>query len=72
MLLGTPNLYMISFMNLTALAIVIEAAGFILIHIVNLSTATKICPNPPLSFLNESTRSSPDAEKGQMIGMVCN
>jgi hypothetical protein len=32
MLLGTPNLYMISLMNSTAMAAMIEAIGFTLIH----------------------------------------
>jgi hypothetical protein len=72
MLLGTPNMYMISLMNSTAFAAVIEAVGFILIDFVNLSTAMKICVNPPLAFLNRPTRSSPHVEKGQVIGMVCN
>jgi hypothetical protein len=27
--------------------------------------------NPPLAFLNGPTRSSPEVEKGQVIGMVC-
>jgi hypothetical protein len=71
MLLGTPNLYMISLMNSTALAAMIEAAGFALIHFVNLSTATKMCVNPPLAFLNGPTKSSPHVDKGQVIGMVC-
>jgi hypothetical protein len=71
MLLGTPNLYMISLMNSTALAAMIEAAGFALIHFVNLSTATKMCVNPPLAFLNGPTKSSRHVDKGQVIGMVC-
>jgi hypothetical protein len=71
MLLGTPNLYMISLMNSTALAAMIETAGFALIHFVNLSTATKMCVNPPLAFLNGPTKSSPHVDKGQVIGMVC-
>jgi hypothetical protein len=70
-LLGMPNLYMISLMNSTALATVIEATGFTSIHFVNFSTATKICVNPPLAFLNGPTKSSPHVEKGQVIGMVC-
>jgi hypothetical protein len=71
MLLGTPNLYMISLMNSTSLAAMIEAAGFALIHFVNLTTATKMCVNPPLAFLNGPTKSSPHVDKGQVIGMVC-
>jgi hypothetical protein len=68
--LETPNLYMISLMNSTTLDIVIEAADFTLIHFVNLSTVTKMCVNPPLAFLNGPNKSSPHAEKGQVIGMV--
>jgi hypothetical protein len=64
MLLGTPNLYMIFLMNSTALAAIMEAAGFTLIHFVNLSTAIKMCVNPPLAFLNRPTRSNPHVEKG--------
>jgi hypothetical protein len=64
LLLGMPNRYMISLMNSTALAAVIEVACFILIHFVNLSTATTMCVNSPLAFLNGATRSSPHIEKG--------
>jgi hypothetical protein len=71
MLLGTPNMYMISLMNSTTLAAVIEAADFTLIHFVNLSTATKMRANPPLAFLNGPTKSNPYVEKGQVIGMLC-
>jgi hypothetical protein len=38
-------------MNFTTLAALIEAVSFTSIHFVNLSTATKICVNPPLAFL---------------------
>jgi hypothetical protein len=61
---------MISLMNSTILAAVIEAAGFTLIHFVNLSTVTKMCVNPPLAFLKGPTKSSPYVEKGQVISMV--
>jgi hypothetical protein len=71
MLLGTPNLYMISLMISTALAAIMEAAGFTSIHFVNLSTAMKMCVNPPLAFLKGPTKSGPNVEKGQVIGMVC-
>jgi hypothetical protein len=64
MLLGTPNMYMISLMNSTVLAAVIEAAGFTSIHFVNLSTVMKMCVNPPLTFLKRPTKSSPHVEKG--------
>jgi hypothetical protein len=63
-------MYMIYLMNSTTLAIVIEAAGFTTIHFVNLSTATKMCVNPPLAFMNGPTKSSPHVDKGQVIGMV--
>jgi hypothetical protein len=63
MLLGTPNVYMISLINSTALAAVIEVIGFTSIHFVNLSTATKMCVNPTLAFLKTPTRSSPHVEK---------
>jgi hypothetical protein len=65
-----PNRYMIYLMNSTALAAVMEAVGFTLIYLVNLSTATKMCVNPPLAFLNGPMRSSHEVEKGQVIGMV--
>jgi hypothetical protein len=55
---------MISLMNSTALAAVIEVAGFTSIHFMNLSTATKMCLNPPLSILNGLIKSSPHIEKG--------
>jgi hypothetical protein len=64
-------MYMISLMNSTALAAVIEAADFTSIHFENLSTTTKMCVNPPLAFLNRPTKSNPHVEKGQVIGMVC-
>jgi hypothetical protein len=65
-------MYMISLMNSTVLAAVIEATCFTLIYFVNLSTATKMCVNPPLIFLKGLTKSSPHVEKYQVIGMVCN
>jgi hypothetical protein len=55
---------MISLMNSTALAAVIEEMGFTSIHFVNLSTGMKICVNLPLAFLNGPTRSIPHVEKG--------
>jgi hypothetical protein len=59
MLLGSPNLYMISLMNSTSFAAVIEATCFTLIHFVNLSTATNICVNPPMSFLKRTYQIKP-------------
>jgi hypothetical protein len=70
MLLDMPNQYMISLMNSITLAAVMEATCFTLIHYVNLSTAMKMCVNPPLAFLNGPTKSSRYVEKGQVIGMV--
>jgi hypothetical protein len=70
MLLGMLNWYMISWINNIALAAIMEAFGFASIHLVNLSTAMKMCVNPPLSFINGPTRSNPHVEKGQVIGMV--
>jgi hypothetical protein len=69
-LLVTSNRYMISLMNSTGLAVVMEVAGFTLIHFVNLSTAMKMCVNPPLAFLNGPTRTSPHVEMGQVVDMV--
>jgi hypothetical protein len=71
-MLGTPNMYMISSMNSTALAIVLEVEAFTSIHFMNFFIAMKICVNPPLAFLNRPNRSSPHVEKGQVIGMVYN
>jgi hypothetical protein len=65
-----PNLYMISLMNSTALDVVIEAAGYTLIHFVNLSTTMNMCVNPPFAFLKGPTKFRPHIEKGQVIGMV--
>jgi hypothetical protein len=62
---------MISMMNSTALAAVIEAASFTSIHFVNLYTAMKICVNQPLASLKGHTKSIPHVEKGHVIGMVC-
>jgi hypothetical protein len=64
-------MYIISLMNSTALANVIEMVGFTSTHFLNLSTAMKMCVNPPLAFLNGPTKSSPHVKKGQVIGMVC-
>jgi hypothetical protein len=63
---------MISLTNSTTLAAVMEAAGFISTHFVNLSTAMKMCDNLPLAFLKGPTKSSPHVEKGQVMGMVYN
>jgi hypothetical protein len=58
MLLGMPNQYIISLMNSTTWATVMEVAGFTLIYFVSLSTAMKMCMNPPFAFLNGPIRSS--------------
>jgi hypothetical protein len=70
MLLGMPEWYMISEMNSNALVAVMEAADFALIHLVNLSTATKMCVNPLLAFLNGPTKLSPHNEEGYVTSMV--
>jgi hypothetical protein len=57
-------------MNLTALAAIMQAVGFALIHLVNLSTTMKMYVNPPLAFLNGPAKSSAHVEKGQVVGMV--
>jgi hypothetical protein len=60
------NQYMISLINCTTLAFVMEVAGFTSIHFVNLSTVTKMCVNHPLAFLSGPTISSPRGRKGQV------
>jgi hypothetical protein len=65
LLLGMPKWYIISQMNSTVLAAVMEATNFTLIHFVNLSTTIKMCVNPLLGFLNGTTRSSHHAEKAR-------
>jgi hypothetical protein len=69
-LLGTLNQCMISLMNSTTLAAVIEVVDFTSIYFVNLCTAIKKCVNPPFTFLNGPTKFSPHIEKGMVIGMV--
>jgi hypothetical protein len=64
MVLGMPNLYMISLMNSTDFAVVMEAAGFASTHFVNLSIAMKMCVNPPFALLKGPTKYSPHVEKG--------
>jgi hypothetical protein len=58
-------------MNSTTLAAIMEVASFASIHLVNLSTAMKMCMNPPLAFVNGPTKSNTQVEKGQVIGVVC-
>jgi hypothetical protein len=65
MLLGMTNLYMVSLMNSTAFAAVMEAADFASTHFVNLSTATKMCVNPPFAFLKGPTKFSPQVKKAK-------
>jgi hypothetical protein len=59
-------------LNSTTFAAVMEATGFASTHIVNLSTATKMCVNPPFAFLKGPTKSSLHVEKGQVMGMIYN
>ena len=71
MLCGTPNLKMIDSMNLTAMRAVELVIGAASIHLVNLSTATRICVLPPFEdFFRGPTMSSPQVAKGQDNGMV--
>jgi hypothetical protein len=70
MLLVIPKRYMIYEMNSTTFAAVMEATGFALIHLVNLSNATNMCVNLPLAAFKGPTKSNPYVEKGQVISMV--
>src|SRR3954467_295988 len=71
MLCGTPNLKMIDLMKLTAVRAVELVMGTILIHLVNLSTATSRCVLPPFDdFFSGPTMSSPQVTNGQDSGMV--
>jgi hypothetical protein len=56
---------MVSLMNSTAFAAVMEAADFASTHFVNLSTATKMCVNPPFAFLKGPTKFSPQVKKAK-------
>jgi hypothetical protein len=53
---------MISKMNLTAFAAIMEATGFSSIYLVNLSTVTKVCMNLTLAALKGPARSSPSGK----------
>src|SRR3954469_7313819 len=71
MLCDTPNLKMIDLMKLTAVRAAKLVMGTALIHLVNLSTATRRCVPPPFDdFLSGSTMSSPQLAKAQDSGMV--
>jgi hypothetical protein len=63
MLLGTSNKYMISLMNSTVLAVVIYIADFASNYLVNLSTTTKMCVNPPLTFFKWIYQINPPCRK---------
>jgi hypothetical protein len=69
MLLGMPNLYMISLMNSTALAIVIEATGFTSIHCEFIHYDKDVCEST-FSFLERTYQIQPHVEKGQVTGMI--
>jgi hypothetical protein len=56
MLFGTSNWYMISEINSTTLAAIMEVVSFALIYLVNLSTATKMCVSQPLAKPNSILR----------------
>jgi hypothetical protein len=64
-LLGTPNLYMISWMNLTTFAAVIEAAGFTSTHFVNLSLQWRCVWIHPLLFWKDLPNLAPIWKKAK-------
>jgi hypothetical protein len=57
--LGTPNLYMILFRNLTAASWVIFMTGMASFHLVNVSVATNKTLNPPGALGRMPTMSIP-------------
>src|SRR3954471_9928237 len=71
MLCGTPNLKMMDLMKLTVVRAVELVIGTASIHLVNLSTATSRCVQPPFEdFFSGPTMSSPQVANGQDNGMV--
>src|SRR3954471_108411 len=71
MLCGTANLKMIDLIKLTAVRAVELVIGTASIHLVNLSTATNRCVQPPFEdFLSGPTMSSPQMANVQENGMV--
>src|SRR3954464_7171544 len=71
MLCGTLNLKMMDLMKLTAVRAVELVIGTASIHLVNLSTATSRCVQPPFEdFLSGPTMSSPQVANGQGNDMV--
>src|SRR4051812_22222354 len=72
MLLGTPYLHTMSATKRTAVGPSIFLIGRASIHLMNLSTATKICVMPLCALLNGPTISKPHTAKGHAIGIVFN
>jgi hypothetical protein len=72
MLWGTPYLKIISFKNFTAVWPSHLLMGFASIHLVNLSTMTRIWVIFPLAGLKAPTISRPQTAKGQVNGIVFN
>src|SRR3954465_13030331 len=71
MLCRTPNLKMMDLMKLTVVRDVELVIATASIHLVNLSTATSRCVQPPFEdFLSGPTISSPQVADGQDNGMV--
>src|SRR3954462_6053359 len=71
MLCGTPNLKMMDLMKLNAVRDVELVIGTASIHLLNLSTATNRCVQPPFEdFLSGPTMSSPQVANGQEIRIV--
>jgi hypothetical protein len=63
--LGTPNLYMILYGDLTAASCVIFTTGTASIHLVNVSVATNKNMNPPGALSKVPIMSIPKIVKGQ-------
>ena len=68
--LGKPNLWSISLMNSTARSDEIFLIGLTSIHLVNLSTATSTCVNPPGAVGSGPVMSRLQQANGQDGGMV--
>jgi hypothetical protein len=70
-LLGTPNRCVMSPMNFSTSSDVNFATGQTSIHLVNLSTATRMNLQPPGMVQNGPTESRPHMAKGHDGGIVC-
>ena len=62
--LGKPNLWSISLMNSTARSDEIFLIGLTSIHLVNLSTATRMCVKPP-GAVGSGHQEAPASERPQ-------